>query len=64
MKLKTNVHFKPLTSHQVVLFPQSLDDRIPKDHAVRVVNSVVDKINIDDILKSIKEEGQVVFIQE
>ena len=52
MKLKANVQFKPLTAHQAVLFPQSLDDRIAKDHAVRIVNSVVDKLNIDDIIES------------
>lgn len=61
MKLKSNVYFKPLTSHQSVLFPQSLDDRIPKDHAVRVVNSIVDKLNIDEILESYKGGGTSSF---
>jgi transposase len=61
MKLKSNVNFKPLTSHQSVLFPQSLDDRIPKDHAVRIVNSIVDKLNIDEILESYKGGGTSSF---
>jgi transposase len=61
MKLKANVQFKPLTAHQAVLFPQSLDDRIAKDHAVRIVNSVVDKLNIDDILESYKGGGTSSF---
>ena len=61
MKRKSNVFFKPLTSHQAVLFPERLEDRIPKDHAVRIVNAVVDKLNIDDILESYKGGGTSSF---
>jgi len=61
MKIKGNVRFKPLTSHQAVLFPERLEDRIPKDHAVRIVNSVVDKLNIDDILEGYKGGGTSSF---
>jgi hypothetical protein len=59
--MKLNVQFKQLTAHQAVLFPQSLDDWIAKEHAVRIINSFVDRLNIDDILKSYKGGGTSSF---
>lgn len=37
--------FKPYDQHQMFLFPPSIEDMIPKDHPVRVVNSILERIN-------------------
>jgi len=46
--------FKELTSNQNVLFPVSLSDRIPSNHPVRVVNQVVDSLDITCLLSKYK----------
>lgn len=51
------ITFKELTSNQVVLFPESLSDRIPENHPVRLVNEVVDNLDITKILKQYKGGG-------
>lgn len=61
MPLKQNVRFKELTSGQAVLFPQSLDERIPSNHPVRIVNQVVDRVNIDNLLSTYKGGGTSSF---
>lgn len=57
MTTKTNLRFKAVTSQQSVLFPSNLGDKIPVSHPVRLVNQVVDQLNIDDILASYKGGG-------
>lgn len=46
--------FKEFASNQAVLFPESISDRIPENHPVRLVDHVVDKLNIDRIMKAYK----------
>lgn len=46
--------FKSVTANQVVLFPENIGDRIPENHPVRLVNQVIDKINIDSVLSGYK----------
>lgn len=41
--------FKPYHQQQLMLLPPSLDELIPKDHACRVVNDVVNKINLEPL---------------
>lgn len=57
MTTKTNVRFKAVTSQQSVLFPSNLSDKIGLNHPVRVINQVVDQLNIDDILSTYKGGG-------
>ena len=45
--------FKELTSNQNVLFPVSLSEKIASNHPVRVVNSVVDALDISSLLLGI-----------
>ena len=40
-----------------MLLPPSLDDLISKAHAVRVVNSVIDKIDLDPLIETFKGSG-------
>lgn len=52
-----SVAFKAYQQHQAMLLPPSLDELISKDHPVRVVNEVLDKIDIDPLLKKYKGGG-------
>ena len=49
--------FKELTSNQNVLFPTSLSEKIAPNHPVRVVNSVVDALDISCLLWAYKGGG-------
>lgn len=49
--------FKELTSNQNVLFPVSLSEKIFSNHPVRIVNHVVDALNIDLLLSKYKGGG-------
>jgi transposase len=57
MKKKNDkVTFKPYQVNQMSL-PMSLDDLIPENHLVRVVNSAIGRMNIDPLLKQYKGGG-------
>lgn len=47
---KRKVVFKPYQQHQAMLLPPSLDEMVPADHLVRVVNEVIDKMELDSLL--------------
>ena len=49
--------FKELTSNQNVLFPLSLSDKIPATHPVRIVNQIVDDLDISVLLSKYKGGG-------
>jgi transposase len=55
MAKKSSVVFKSYTPNQAMLLPPSLDELITKDHPVRIVNDVIDKINLNPLLQ--KYEG-------
>jgi transposase len=57
VQLKSKVVFKSYTPNQIKLLPQSLEERIDKNHPVRIVNQVVDRIDIDPLLKKFKGGG-------
>ena len=54
---KTKVVFKNYTPNQVMMLPPSLEELIDKNHPVRIVNQVIDKIDIDPLLKKFKGGG-------
>src|SRR5690606_27169218 len=43
------VQFKALPSHSPSLFPEDIFSRIPENHPVRLVNEVVDKLDIGQL---------------
>jgi transposase len=45
------VVFKTYAQHQAMLLPPSLEELIAADHPVRIVNEVLDKIDIEPLLK-------------
>ena len=49
--------FKPYDQDQIILFPPSLEEMIQPNHPVRVVNSVIDKIDIRPLLRQYKKHG-------
>jgi transposase len=51
------VSFKAYGQHQMMLLPPSLNELVGTDHPVRTVNAVLDKINIDSLLKRYKGGG-------
>lgn len=55
MAKKSTVVFKTYAPNQAMLLPPSLDELIAKDHPVRVVADVIDKINLTPLLQ--KYEG-------
>lgn len=52
-----NIHFKSDNQHQLLLFPSRLDENIPLFHPVRIVNEVIDKLDISDLLSDYKGGG-------
>ena len=53
--------FKPYNPDQLSLLPPSLDELIPENHVVRVVDDVINTINIDAILKKYNSRGASSF---
>jgi transposase len=49
--------FKDYSQGQITLFPASLESKIPADSPVRIVNQVVDKLDISNIIKTYKGGG-------
>jgi len=54
---KSKVVFKDYNPKQNMLLPPSLDELIDKNHSVRVVNQVIDHIDIDPLIKKFKGGG-------
>ena len=57
MTKRSNIRFKEVTSEQLVLFPSNISDKIRINHPVRIVNEIVNQLNIDDILSTYKGGG-------
>jgi len=49
--------FKPYNQNQLMLLPPSLEELIPKDHLVRVVNETIDKMQLEPLIESYKGGG-------
>ena len=47
----SKVKFKSCEQHQSQLFPSSLDEWIPENHLVRLISSVLDKMELDSVLQ-------------
>jgi transposase len=49
--------FKPYDQTQLLAIPPTLEELIPKGHPVRVVNEVINKLNIEPLLKAYHIKG-------
>lgn len=55
--IRTKVVFKDYSPNQILLLPPSLEEMIEPDHPVRVVNQVIDSLDIDLLIKKYKGGG-------
>jgi transposase/IS5 family transposase len=51
------IKFKSYQQNQIMALPPTFDELIDKNHPVRVVNRVIDEINLDPLLKKYKGGG-------
>jgi transposase len=51
------MNFRDYNQRQTALFPHSFDDLIPSSHPVRVVDQVVEQLNLQGLIKTYKKEG-------
>lgn len=49
--------FKPYNQQQILAIPPTLDELIPDSHPVRVVNEVINKLNIGPLFKAYHIKG-------
>ncbi len=54
---RTNVRFKEYAQNQLMLIPLSLDEMIESNHPVRIVNQVIDRIDLDPLFARFKGGG-------
>ena len=54
---RSNIKFKEYAQNQVMLIPPTLDEMIAANHPVRVVNQVLDRIDIDPLIEKFKGGG-------
>ena len=52
-----NYRIKDYNQNQNWLFPPSIQELIPEDHPVRIVNSVIEQIDIKPLLETYSKEG-------
>lgn len=49
--------FKPYNQQQIMLLPPSLEELVPKSHPVRIVNEVINKVNLGPLNAAYKTTG-------
>jgi transposase len=54
---KSKIVFKDYNPNQLLLLPPSLEDFIDPNHPVRIVNQVVDTIDLDPLVATYKGGG-------
>ena len=50
--------FKVYNQQQNWLFPPSIEELIPQDHPVRIVNGVIEHLDLESLIKAYSKEGQ------
>jgi len=58
---KGKVYFKDYQQDQLLVLPPSLSELIDKNHPVRVVNEVIDRISLEPLYKALSGGGAPVF---
>jgi transposase/IS5 family transposase len=53
----SRIKFKPYQQNQLMAIPPTFDEMIPQNHPVRVVNQIIEDINLDPLLKNYKSCG-------
>ena len=55
------IHFRPYTTKQILLFPQRIDENIAEDDPVRLVNGLIDQLDLTSFHKLYKGYGRSPF---
>lgn len=55
------ITFKSDNQKQSLLLPPSLDELIPATHSVRVVNAIIDRLDVDAIVRTYRGGGNSCF---
>lgn len=55
------IHFRPYTTKQILLFPQRIDENIAEDAPVRLVNGLIDQLDLTSFRKLYKAAGRSPF---
>ena len=50
--------FKPYRKNQVMLFPESIDDYVPKNHLSKMISNIVEQLDTKDIEDKYSSLGQ------
>ena len=58
---ETHPVFKPYVQNQLSLMPPRLDELVPEDHLVRVINRAIDQLDLEPLLKQYKGGGASSF---
>ena len=54
----TKIHFRPYIPNQTVLYPQRIDEDIAENDPVRMVDALVEGLNLESCRKLYKECGR------
>lgn len=54
----SNIKFKPYNQNQLQLLPQDLESKIASDHLAKLINKVVDDMNLSFIEQTYSSDGQ------
>ncbi|PLK42134.1 transposase [Emticicia sp. TH156] len=57
------IHFKSLPANKLSLFPEDIFSRIPQNHPVRLVNEVVDGLDISMLVSQYKGGGTSSYLR-
>ena len=57
LKSMAKIHFRPYTTKQILLFPQRIDENIAEDDPVRLVNGLIDKLDLTSFHKLYGDTG-------
>jgi len=60
-KIKTSIVFKPYEQQQLLLLPSSLDELIGPQHLVRVVNEVVERMDLTELINLYEGGGTTAY---
>ena len=53
--------FKSYHQDQLMAFPPSLEELVPKNHTVRVVNDIINQINLDILIDEYETKGRASY---
>ena len=58
----TKIHFRPYNPNQTVIFPTKIDEDIAENEPVRIVDDLVESLNLESFRKLYKECAAVLTI--